>query len=247
MNLSAQTPRRQGASVRPASCTGRPLAAWRLRTPLATWPPFSILCEDAYAPPTAPWTDATPRTRLPATGAGRRETGASQGGAAQAIPQAAGLARARPAPPAAAGSRVAGHHPGVRDPRSHLLPLHRADGRDRTDLGHGGHDRVRSPQLDRGVVRNVAGRRGHERGARIWAQPARRIPVRGPDRRAGAVLRGATQPRAGVEGRGLRQHSLLARGHRGAVPEALVDRRGVRALQRAAARPRTAEIGRAHV
>src|SRR2546430_8355099 len=37
-----------------------------------------------------------------------------------------------------------------------------------------------------------------------------------------------SEPRAGVEGRGLQQHSLLAGRRRGAVPKALVDRRGDR-------------------
>src|SRR5437762_776502 len=97
MNLSRQTPRRQAASV---SQGGR-------IPPLAAGPRPPILCLDAHAPATAPWTDAPPRTRLPATRAHGRETGASQGGAPQGIPQAARLARARPAPAAATGSRVA--------------------------------------------------------------------------------------------------------------------------------------------
>src|SRR2546430_4536000 len=78
----------------------------------------------------APRPDAPPRTSFPATRPGRRETGASQGGAPQALPQAAGLARARPAPAPAPGSGVAGDRRGIRDPGFRLRSLHHPDGRD---------------------------------------------------------------------------------------------------------------------
>src|SRR5439155_25178388 len=76
-----------------AKTPSRERLPWRLATPQ------SILCLDAHAPATAPWTDAPSRTRVFATRPGGRETGGSQGGAAPATPQAAGVSRAGPAPP----------------------------------------------------------------------------------------------------------------------------------------------------